>query len=406
MPRPIVSDAARDLYAALGPWSENDPTTPIPSINLVPNGSFEYGADGLPSVEGTVAMGWIRTVGSQNLLNVAQVPFGGSGIRAGQAGPAGAEVWQYIQEAASPVDAGVAYTLRAAFQQIGVTNPTGPRLMIQWFDENDELISTVAGANSGNIGNGTAGTLTVAGVAPINAISAKAVIDHAAADVSRINIDGINFAPTAQGAAYHDGDSGGEWFWTGVKGNSYSSTPDATYPLLTLCEAIAGRLQGVEDLIRDDPVTGDPGWSIVMDVDRAPDDWLAWLAQFAGVRLDPSLSDADQRIRIKSTDGFKRGTPAAIAGAVQPLLTGTKTVQIVERYGTAYRLNVITLAAETPDPAKVQAAALAQKPAGLVMTVIAVATADWNAFTLSHSSYNDVLATYINYNEVLANPTK
>jgi hypothetical protein len=197
-----------------------------------------------------------------------------------------------------------------------------------------------------------------------------------------------------------------EDLYAGLGPWSKADTDNAFWYLLDLCEAVAGRLTPIEAVIRDDPNTDDPGWSIVMDVDRAPPEWLAWLAQFAGVRLLPGLSDADQRTRIKNTDGFKRGTPTAIVTAVQAYLTGGKTVYLTERAGSAYRLTVATKAAETPNTAAVAAAALQQKPAGIVMTVTTVAGGDYATVRDTHSDYTDVKNTYATYSEVLSNPSK
>jgi hypothetical protein len=55
--------------------------------------------------------------------------------------------------------------------------------------------------------------------------------------------------------------------------------------------------------------------------------------------------------------GIKRGTHEAVRRAVQPLLTGTKTVVIVDQSGgDPYSLLVRTITSETPDPAAVQLA--------------------------------------------------
>lgn len=85
--------------------------------------------------------------------------------------------------------------------------------------------------------------------------------------------------------------------------------------------------------------------------------------------------EARARQLIKETGGFLRGTPRAMRGVVEPTLTGAKRVRIVERpNGHAYRLLVLTAPSETPDEAATEAAAITQKPAGLVMTYIAAET--------------------------------
>lgn len=139
------------------------------------------------------------------------------------------------------------------------------------------------------------------------------------------------------------------------------------YALASLTAAVGAMFQAVDTLARDTPAG--PGWSELLDVDRDPPLGLGYLAQFVGVTLDPALGDTAQRARIRATDGFKRGTVAAIVGAARQYLTGMQRVVLVERVGgDAYALTVITYTSETPDAAKVLAAMTAQKPAGLLLT--------------------------------------
>lgn len=138
------------------------------------------------------------------------------------------------------------------------------------------------------------------------------------------------------------------------------------YAWATFCVAVAAMFDGFENA--RDTAQG-PGFSGWLDIDRAPTDGLGWLAQFAGVSAQPGLTDAQQRARIRATDGFKRGTPAAIMAAAQTGLTGTKRVVIYERDGgDAYALRVVTFASETPTQAVTLAALKAAKPVGLVLT--------------------------------------
>lgn len=391
MPRPIVSQEAEDLYAALGPWAANDPTVdPGHKVNLVPNGNFEY------DTVGAAPAGWTKAPVGLTMTVQATAFSGSSGahtVRVLGGGP-----WTFTQTVASPVDEGASYT---ATIRVGGINDGRSRINILWFNAANALIGTT---NSANFGAAPV-TRTVAAVAPAGAISAKVQVEEYSGAFEFVDIDIVGLAPTAQGVGYADGDSPG-WTWSSTPGNSISANADKSFPLLTLCEAIAGRLTQIEDVIRDDSITDDPGWSIVMDVDRAPSEWLGWLAQFAGVRLPSGLSDADQRIRIKNTDGFKRGTPTAIVAAVQPFLTGTKTVYLVERHGSAYRLTVATKAAETPSIAAVTAAVLTQKPAGIVLAVTTVLGNDYTTLRDTHTSYTDVKNTFTDYAEVLSNPSK
>lgn len=133
---------------------------------------------------------------------------------------------------------------------------------------------------------------------------------------------------------------------------------------------LAGWLDGPGHLLGaiDDLVRGDDGWARVLDPTVTPAEWLGWVAQFAGVRLRRGLTDTQQRLRVLETSGQRRGTPAAIVGAAAQLLTGFRRVDLDERAGgDPYVLRVTTYAAQTPDPAAVADAMLAEKPAGILL---------------------------------------
>lgn len=141
---------------------------------------------------------------------------------------------------------------------------------------------------------------------------------------------------------------------------------DESEDLLAFVRALVEPLAVVDDVARDSDTH--VGWGTLMDVDVAPDWALSWLAQFVGVTPIQGLSEESQRIRIKEASGFQRGTPAAIIGAARQYLTGDRRVDLFERDGSPWVFRVRTYLSETPDPAKVQAAVEAIKPAGLVFT--------------------------------------
>ena len=78
----------------------------------------------------------------------------------------------------------------------------------------------------------------------------------------------------------------------------------------------------------------------------------------------------------------------------------------VERHGSAYRLTVTTVAAQTPSAAQVIADLMEQKPAGIVMVHAMTTGANYNALRDTHADYAEVKSLYANYTEVLSNPTK
>jgi hypothetical protein len=174
------------------------------------------------------------------------------------------------------------------------------------------------------------------------------------------------------------------------------------WALAIYINAIGTMYELVEDWVRDTP--DGPGWSVLLDVNRCSDDVLPWLAQFAGVRLLPNLTPAEQRARILSTDGFRRGTLAALRGAVIPTLTGLQSLLVRERNhdpadtpNYAYYLTVRTYTSETPDPTATLNALLAQKPAGIVLDFATLNAQDYATLKLTHTNYAAVKSAYATY---------
>lgn len=151
--------------------------------------------------------------------------------------------------------------------------------------------------------------------------------------------------------------------------------PVATYDVengmvvQAIAETLAAPQQIVEDLARDSDTQ--LAWQAALDPDTCPAIMLPWLAQFAGVTLQPGDDEAGQRARITQAAGFYRGTNRAIRENVQATLTGSKGVTILERVsGNRWATTIVTRASETPDPAATTRAALSQKPTGFIFTVV------------------------------------
>lgn len=172
--------------------------------------------------------------------------------------------------------------------------------------------------------------------------------------------------------------------------------PANNYALLHFCEAFIGSLQNVEEIIRDDQEIDAPGWSIVLDIDRAPYVGLPWLGQFVGVTTpeqttDETQEEHDARIRgyIRATGGFNRGTPSSIVGATQQYLTGSKEVILAERDSSPYHFQVSVRDSQTStDEATFRKAIDAVKPAGL----------QYEFFILPDFTYDDLNALFGTYN--------
>jgi hypothetical protein len=152
------------------------------------------------------------------------------------------------------------------------------------------------------------------------------------------------------------------------------------------------------------PSDTDAGWSAILDVNRAPVSFPRWLGQFVGVSLPRGFTELSGRQQIATPAGWKRGTPDAIRAAVQPLLTGSQTVLVLERTTDAHHFTVATFTDETPDTAAVTAAVNAQKPAGLIVSVITIA--HWVYITLiTHdATYSAVTTEFATYNALKAGP--
>lgn len=166
-----------------------------------------------------------------------------------------------------------------------------------------------------------------------------------------------------------------------------------------LAGALAIALERVAEIY--DPEDGPPG-SPLVDVDRCPDWALPWLAQLVGVTIPAGVTDPEQvRAGIRDVAGWKRGTPAALRAAAGFYLTGSKTVIFRERDPSGsdppYTLEVVTRVGETPDPAAVQAALEAAKPAGLVLTYRTVAGWDYQEMTDEGGPYSALPAKFPSY---------
>lgn len=231
---------------------------------------------------------------------------------------------------------------------------------------------------------------------------------------------------------------------------------DNDWPLKTFIGAILDRAQEVADLARDSD--DGIGWSAIVDPDRAPEEWLPWTAQLVGVRIPPpgspdysELDEAQKRIRIKETDGQKRGTPAAMMGAARTVLGGERQVWLIERHGSPYRVTLAVLANELPsdgtplsyvttygqlaastftyeeipeeiatyqalidgdlpyewiDSALLLRTVTEQKPAGLILNLqVITGEVSYDALRDTQADYADVLSTFADYAEVLLDPT-
>jgi hypothetical protein len=169
-----------------------------------------------------------------------------------------------------------------------------------------------------------------------------------------------------------------------------------------LCGAMGAAFVEVAEVF--DPEDDLPPIAPLLDPDLCPTWALPWLAQLVGVAIPAGVTPEDARTLIRDVSGFQRGTPAALRAAAGLFLTGNKSVQFRERDGSsadpAYTLEVVTLTGETPDPAKVLAALMAQKPGGIVLNYRTVEGQDWQALAESGKTWRSARTTYATWRDL------
>jgi hypothetical protein len=173
-----------------------------------------------------------------------------------------------------------------------------------------------------------------------------------------------------------------------------------------LCEALARPYEQVAELI--DPPEPYPPWGPLFDINVCPTWALPWLAQAVGIRLPAGMDDATARVLIVSSAGHKAGTVDAIKAAIQATLVSARPpapaqVYFREREGSAYRLEVVTLNSETPDPALTLSAIIAAKPGGIKLTYRNADGWDYQAMTTQGGTYAEQSAMYATYADLREN---
>lgn len=224
-------------------------------------------------------------------------------------------------------------------------------------------------------------------VIPEEAASALVIVAFDSPHVGDVHLlDGVAVTK-GEPVGYFDGDSNGAT-WNGPPHASTSTRDPAYYSpvasdrlasLLThrqidgddennaildaLVKAIAYTADRLARIGYGDPDTGAPGGRVLTDPRVAPAWAIAHAAMYVGAvipgrRSGESPDDWLTRVRDAAAFpfGVKRGSHEAVRRAVQPLLSGTKTIIIADDFGGPYDLLVRTITSETPDPDAVRLA--------------------------------------------------
>lgn len=142
-----------------------------------------------------------------------------------------------------------------------------------------------------------------------------------------------------------------------------------------------------------------------------PDWYWTGTRMFSASFKERPEDDNEYRARVSpdlvNPQHARRGTVPAIIEAVSDQLTGSKTVINIERLGNnAARGAITTLLSETPVGNTIQAAIDKLAPAGKKITHATTTGETYQALRDTHTDYGDVRSTFVNYQEVLDNPTK
>lgn len=171
-------------------------------------------------------------------------------------------------------------------------------------------------------------------------------------------------------------------------------------PLLPgFVDALAAELESTDYLLTPTTVgrVVQPGTPL-SDAARTP--YPAWLAQVAGQVIPMSTPTEVARQQLLARRVDRRGTPAAMVAAVKATLTGQARVLLTERYGgDPWVVRVVTYTAETPDPAATRAAALSEKPVGLVLDYQTATGQSYAATTAENKTYAQHTATGRSYQQ-------
>lgn len=175
----------------------------------------------------------------------------------------------------------------------------------------------------------------------------------------------------------------GEWLYDRLAPWAVYDSDATGWPVATVCAAAGAQLDQIF-------TASETGLDALDAPATAPVWYLEHLAMKAGVGVAAGWAEQDLRALIRDRPAERRGTRAAMIAAAQVTLTGSRTVRLVEKAGgDAYALTAITRTAETPDPSATEAALLAAKPVGLVLTYVVSDSPVWDEATLDWDTVGD-----------------
>lgn len=183
-----------------------------------------------------------------------------------------------------------------------------------------------------------------------------------------------------------------------------SADPAADWTALRLMAAMTAGMQRALDLLTiADPDTSASGTSELANPDRVPREWLGWLGLLLGIDITRLPVELARDVVSDATASRMRGSRAAIAAAVARTLSDAVPAPRVwaNFSGTdPYRISIVTNIAQTPDPVATLQAALAEKPAGMVLELQTVEAATWAEVETQYATWADVESAFATWADV------
>lgn len=127
-----------------------------------------------------------------------------------------------------------------------------------------------------------------------------------------------------------------------------------------------------------DPITNPQGRSCAENAVTAPASLLPFMAMVAGLFPDYAGLPADllREVLARPAQWRRRGSRKAMAASVAATLTGTQTVEVETHVGgDMWLMRVLVVEGEMADRPATEAAILREKPAGVIVELLATATA-------------------------------
>lgn len=146
----------------------------------------------------------------------------------------------------------------------------------------------------------------------------------------------------------------------------------------------------------------DEGWTILLDIDRAPRAALPYLAQYVGERLPTGLTEEEERAWIRDAPNQRRGTLGSIVAAAQRWLTGARLVTVIERDGGPDKLTIVTYAVDTPNQSLVTMELESVVPADISLTYVVTGGQIWSQVIATDATWTASLAGSATWADLMA----